>query len=68
MKHNGKILYCPKCDYSNWESSNMRRHMEVNHDGVRYQCKMCDKVYTKNSSLTKHMSRSHVTCDLKPAC
>ena len=46
----------------------MRRHMEVNHDGVRYQCKMCDKVYTKNSSLTKHMSRSHVTCDLKPAC
>ena len=46
----------------------MRRHMEVNHDGVRYKCKMCDKVYTKNSSLTKHMSRSHVTCDLKPAC
>ena len=68
LKHNGRMLHCPKCDYSNWEMSNMRRHMEVNHDGVRYKCKICNKIYTKNSTLTKHMSKSHLTCDLKPAC
>ena len=68
LKHNGRMLHCPKCAYSNWEMSNMRRHMEVKHDGVRYKCKICSKIYTKKSTLTKHMSKTHMTCDLKPAC
>ena len=68
VRHNGRMLHCPKCDYSNWEMSNMRRHMEVNHDGVRYKCNICNKIYTKNSTLTKHMGKTHIDCDLKPAC
>jgi len=54
------IYHCYLCDYSAYDESNLKRHINTEHKGSLYLCDQCNKTYTREIDLKKH-KKTHVT-------
>ena len=45
---------CNQCEYSANTKSNLKSHVETEHEGIRYPCDQCDFAATKKTNLMQH--------------
>jgi len=55
---------CEQCDFYSTTKSNLKKHVQSQHDGIRYQCPHCDhttsqKIRLKSHILSKHDNNDH---------
>ena len=50
---------CPLCDFKGMRRSDLKTHVNQEHDGRRYKCQTCPSVFKLISGLQKHISEVH---------
>ena len=51
---------CDQCDYSAYNTSNLKVHNKSKHEGIRYPCDQCDYAATTAHSLKIHNEAKHI--------
>ena len=55
-----KVRYsCNQCEYEATTQSNLKKHIESDHEKIRYSCNQCEYEATTQSNLNKHIESDH---------
>lgn len=49
-----KLDKCPKCDYTSNKQSNVKRHIELQHNDKKIKCEYCSKTMIGEDEYNKH--------------
>ena len=60
MFSQGKTHKCELCDFYSTSKSNLKKHVQSQHDGIRYFCDKCDHITTQKGHLKAHKKSQHV--------
>jgi len=58
-KHEGKIFFCDKCEYTSRFSYRLRDHIKGVHEGNKYQCPKCNYSTIHQSVMYTHIKVEH---------
>ena len=60
-------IQCDKCDKFMSNKSNLKRHVEINHEGFKgnHECKICLNTYYGPNKLMHHVNKTHKGLELK---